>query len=443
MTPPLHSLRSRVPSLAAGLVPARDQLRGVMLLAGGNVLKLGLGFGTSVLIFRTLGPSDVGRLTLTLGVLGLFSIFGEFGFRDAAVNYIARWSSVAPAKAAAVARNFLVLKVILTALAGTAAFFLAAWLAPTLYRDTDIARLIQLGAFSLFMDGLLAFAVVVLEAQRRFGVISGLGIMQAGIRAGLIGLLFLAHQVNLISLLVLESIVPVAVFVYALRFIPRPFYSLQSPSREYLSPLWHYAKWIALAALASTVFLRLDVLMLSYFQTPVQVGYYAVAFALVSKLDVIKNAVLTTAFPEACRRGTVADLRSYVLRSLRMTLPTSLGLLSLFVLGGSLIELFYGVEYRAAIPAFYPLLAGFLVGLNAEPMAYVLYPLNRPRWIAASDLAQLVFCVAINLLLIPTYGIIGAAWGVLFTRLTAAVITLVLVRRFLWKNESLLPAPTT
>jgi O-antigen/teichoic acid export membrane protein len=99
------------------------------------------------------------------------------------------------------------------------------------------------------------------------------------------------------------------------------------------------------------------------------------------------------------------------------------------------IELFYGVEYAGGIGAVYPLLGAFLLGLNVEPVAYVLYPLNQPRWIAASDLMQLAFNVAVNLALIPRFGIIGAAWGVLLTRVVASSITFILVRRFLWKEQ--------
>ncbi len=427
-----ESLWRRSPSLVAALLPAPDQLRGVIVLAAGNILKLGLGFGTSIVIFRTLGPGDAGRFTLALGVLGLLSIIGEFGLRDAAVNYIARWAVSAPEKAAAVARTFLVSKVLLTALAGTVAFFLAGWLGARFYPKADIAGLVQLGALSLFMDGLLAFTTVVLEAQRKFGILSALGVIQAALRAALVALFFLVQQVNLVSLLVLESAIPLAVFVYALRFLPRPFYAMRFPLLEHLRLLWDMTKWVALAALASTIFLRLDVILLSYYRTPVEVGYYAVAFALVSKLDVVKSAVLTTAFPEASHRSEPGDLRAYISKSLHMTLLATLGLLVLFALGSTLIELLYGAAYRDSVAAFYPLLAGFLIGVNSEPVAYVLYPLNRPRWIAASDLAQLVFCVAINLVLIPTYGIVGAAWGVLLTRLAAAAITTILIRRLLW-----------
>lgn len=416
-------------------VLASSRLRDIVILIAGNIVKLGLGFGTSIVIFRALGPSDVGRLTLTLGILGLLSVIGEFGLRDAAVSYIARFLPTASEKASAIARTFLLSRLFLSALASTTGIVLAGWVAMRFYPGLDIADLIRLGAFSLFMDGLLAFTIVVLEAQQRFAPISLIGVTQTALRAGLVLLLFLTGRLNLYSLLLLESIVPLAVFIYSLRLMPRSFFILRFPLFEHLALLWHFTKWIALAALASTIFLRLDVLMLSFYRPPTEVGLYAAAFAIVGKLDVVKNAILTTAFPDACRRSEVGDLRGYVFRSLRLTMLGSLAFLPLFAVGGWLIKLLYGVEYSGAVSVLYPLLLAFLIGLNVEPVAYVLYPLNQPRWIAASDFLQLAFNLLVNLALIPQFGMIGAATGVLLTRLLALCITYILIRQFLWKER--------
>ncbi|MBI4786844.1 MAG: oligosaccharide flippase family protein [Chloroflexi bacterium] len=433
MTFDLLYSRLRARPALNGLLPAAHQLRDLAYLVGGNVLKLALGLGTSILIFRALGPGDAGRFTLALSILGLLSIIGEFGLRDAAVNYIARFSLPDPERAAAVARTFLAVKFFLSALATTSAILAAGFIASQFYPGLDLADLIRLGAFSLLMNGLLAFVVVVLQAQQRFGAISIIGVLQTVVRAAAILVLFLSQQINLFTLLLLESLVPLGVFIYSLRLIPRAFRAFRVPSFAHFSLLWHFAKWIAVAALASAIFLKLDILLLSFYRAPSEVGLYAAAFALVGKLDVVKNAVVTSAFPDACRRAEKSDLRLYVLPSLRLTALVSFSALPLFAVGGYLIEWLYGVEYRGAVAALYPLLVAFLIGLNAEPVAYVLYPLNKPRWIAASDMLQLGFSVVANLALIPAFGIAGAAWSVLLTRIVALGITFVLVRRFLWQ----------
>jgi O-antigen/teichoic acid export membrane protein len=401
-------------------------------LVAGNILKLALGLAPSVLIFRALGPADVGRLILALNIVSLFSMVGEFGLRDAAVNYVVRFLTAAPEQARQVARTFLVSKVSLAALAGTLAFFSAGLIAARFYPQARVADLIRLGAFSLLADGLLGFSMALLEAQQKFGAMSALGVIQALVRAGAIAALFLAHRLSLTSLLILESLVPLAAFAYSLRLVPRSFVSLRRPVLKHLGLLFQFAKWIAVVALASTIFLKLDVLMLSGFRAPAEVGVYAAAIALVAKLEVLKSAVLTTAFPKACRHTERGELRDYVFGSLRLTGAASLAMLPLFFMGGMLIVWLYGADYGAAAPAFYPLLAAFLIGLNVEPVAFVLYPLNKPQWVAVNEVVQLAFGLAVSLALIPTFGIVGAAWGVLVSRIAAGLVTFGLVRRFLW-----------
>lgn len=421
--------------LAGRWLPDRRQVRSAAYLAAGNVLKLGLGLISSAVIFRWLGPDLAGKLALVFSLVGLLSIMGEFGLRDGAVNYIARFATGAPQQAFAVGRTFLLSRMILAALASLIGWAGAGWVAIHFYPTLQVAGLIRLGALSLLADGLLGFVMVILEARQQFGMIAALGIVQAVLRAGCVVALALAHTLTLGALLILESAIPLAAVLYSLRWIPRDFIAPRRPLFQSFPLLFHFAKWIAVAALSSAIFLKLDVLLLGRYRTPAEVGMYAVALALVAKLDVLKNAVLTTAFPEACRRTDRASLRGYIRQVTRLTSLATVLCLPLFVIGGAVIGWLYGPQYQAAVPALYPLLGAFLIGLNAEPAAYVLYPLNRPRWIAASDVLQLVFCALASVVLIPRGGILGAAWSVLLTRLLAALITSGLVWRFVWKAE--------
>lgn len=412
-------------------LPARFQVRGVAVLVLGNLFKIALGIATSAIAFRALGPAGAGQFALTLGIIGLLSIIGEFGLRDAAVTFIARALPTDPERAYSVSRTFFIVKLALSALAGAFAYLAAGWIAATFYPDANIADLLRLGAFSLLTGGLLGFSLAILEARQSFAAISILSVLQAVLRAILILALFAAQEINPSTLLLLEALVPVLVFLYSLRFISKPFFKLRAPYLEHLPAMFHFAKWIAVAAFASTIYLKLDVLLLGYFLAPAQVGLYAVALALVSRLDVLKSAVLTTSFPEATRRTTTPQLETYIRQSLRLTGLASLVVVPLFFLGGAVIEWLYGAAFAGAVSAFIPLLLAFLLGLNVEPIAYVLYSRNRPQWIARMDIGLLALNFGLNLILIPALGIAGAAYGLLFTRFVGAVVTVWLVRRAL------------
>jgi O-antigen/teichoic acid export membrane protein len=410
-------------------LPPRATLHSISLLVAGNVFKLGLGVATSAIVFRALEPGGAGRLALTLSLVGLFSLLGEFGLRDAAVTFIARALPTNPTRAHSVARTFLLAKLALSTFAGAVAYCAAGWLAATFYPDANVAGLLQLGAFSLVTGGLLGFALTILEARQAFAAISVSSILQAVVRALLILVLYTFREINLVTLVLLEALVPLVIFFYSLRFIPKSSYRLRAPLLEHLPALFHFTKWIAVAAIASTIFLKLDVLLLGYFRPPAEVGLYAVALALVGRLDVLKNAVLTTAFPDATRRTGVAELRAFIRQSLRVTGLASLAVAPLFFLSSALIVWIYGTAYAPAQNAFIPLLLAFLCGLNAEPLSYVLYALNRPHWIARMDLCLLAFHFGLNVMLIPSGGIAGAAFGVLLTRLVGAILTLLMVKR--------------
>jgi O-antigen/teichoic acid export membrane protein len=400
-------------------------LRNVAILMAGNAIKLGLGFIASILTYRTLPPADAGRLTVVLGLVGVFSLVAEFGFRDAAVNYVA--GAASPAEAQSVARSFLAAKMVFGTLAAVLLALLARWLLDTWYPGTVAPGLLRLAALSLFAGGLLNYVQTLLEARQTFSALSLISMAQAVLRAAAIALFYFTGRLALAPLIALEVVVPLALLAYGARFLPPGFLSLRRPLFEHFGKLWRFSRWIAVAAAASTIFLSLDVLFLAHFRPAAEVGVYGVALALLAKFEVVQNVVLTTAFPEACRYHTKPELRAYVWRTLRLTGLASLGFVCLLPFAGWLIVLLYGGNYAAAALPFSLLLIGLVVGLNAQPAAFVLYPLHRPQWIAAGDVLQLIFCTAVGLWLIPLYGVLGAALTVLATRLFGGSLTLALV----------------
>lgn len=405
-------------------------VRNVGILLAGNALKLGLGFLASALTYRALSPADAGRFTLVLSLVGLFSLFAEFGFRDAAVNFIAGAKS--EEEALSVAHSFLIAKILFGTLAAVLLALLAGWILDSWYLNVVSADLLRFAALSLLTGGLLNYAQTLLEARQTFGALSLISAAQSVVRAAAIAALFFTGKIALWPLIALEVFIPLVLLLYGSRFLPPHFRAPRRADSIFLTRatfarLWRFSRWIALAAVASTIFLRLDVLLLGHFRPEAEVGLYGVALALLSKFEVFQNAILTTAFPEACRYKTKHELRAYVFRTFRLTGIASAGFLIVIPLARWLVPLLYGNIYAAASLPFTLLLIGFIISLNAQPASFVLYPLDRPKWIAAGDVAQLIFNAALALWLIPLLGATGAAMAVLATRLFGGALTAAMV----------------
>jgi O-antigen/teichoic acid export membrane protein len=420
-------------SLTARASPGSRRLVDVASLALANLFRAGLGLVASAIVFRALGPQDIGRMTTALSIVGFTSIIAEFGLRDAAVNFIAQSLSSGSHQSERIARTFLVSKTFLATVATGVALSTASLIAARFYPLAQVDALIRLAAFSLLADGLLGYSLAILEARQSFTALSLLNAFQSALRFAAILALFFLKQVNLVTLLLLESVIPLAAFLYSARFIPSAYLTLRRPFLEFLSQLFHFSKWIAVAAFASLLAARLDVLYLSHYQVPAVVGLYAAALALVNKIDLIKIPILTTAFPAACRLSQPHDLRRYVLQNLKLTLLISLSLLPLFILGKYLLVILYGHEFSQGALAFNLLLAAYLISFNAEPAAFVLYPLDKPAWVAGKELIPLIFFTGIGAVLIARFGIQGAAWSVLIKKTLEALLTCLLVWQFLWK----------
>ncbi|MCL5994679.1 MAG: oligosaccharide flippase family protein [Chloroflexi bacterium] len=422
--------------MTTGALSRPRTVAGVAYLLLANLFRTGLGVITSAVIFRVLGPDDAGRMAAILGAIGLLSVIGEFGMRNAAIHFIAQDLRTGSPEAYTTGRTFLLSKTFLSTVATGVTVSAAGLIASSLTGGAQTESLIRLAAFSLLADGLLGYSLVILEAHRNFAAISLLNGFQSAARFALVLVLFVASQVNLVSLLLLESVVPLAAFVYSLRMVPAGYLALRRPDPHLLGQFFRFSKWIAVAALSSLLIVRLDVILLSISQPPAVAGVYAAALAVVNKIDLVKVPIMTASFPDACRRVGRTDLKAYVRQSLGLTVAVSLACLPLFLLGNPIIGLLYGQAYVSPVPAFGVLIAAYLIGLNVEPVAFVLFPLNKPIWVAGKEFIPLVLFLATGALLIPKFGLMGAAWCVLLRRVIEAALTLVLVWRHVWRAET-------
>lgn len=154
---------------------------------------------------------------------------------------------------------------------------------------------------------------------------------------------------------------------------------------------------------------RLDVMILSALASIEVVGYCAVAHKaaelfrpLSASLSfVLRPLIASLSLAEARARGVFLYRRVFAINLVAVVIMA-------FV-GGPLIIHLFGAEFAPAVPAFQIL----LIGLAAHGADGVLSGYNvgigRPEFNTYTALAGLVFTIAGNLVLIPSYGLIGAA----------------------------------
>ena len=195
-------------------------------------------------------------------------------------------------------------------------------------------------------------------------------------------------------------------------------------SKELLWKIVHYSKFTVLSGISSLVILKADVLMLGYFRTPQEVGVYGMALFVNEAVNVVFDSVLRVCLPKASALSGAGDERKIRILFRQSVKNIYIGIIPIVaviaVVAPTAIHLIYKGKYDDSIMLVYLFLASSLV----KPVGYVAGVIlgatgnirldNRNCWISA------VLNVICNFLLIPRFGVMGAAIAstVSFTSLT-------------------------
>jgi len=177
---------------------------------------------------------------------------------------------------------------------------------------------------------------------------------------------------------------------------------------------------------------RLGLFLLSFFAGREAAGYYSVATALAEPAWFVAASFGTILFPklsatepeEAFRFTCVVCRNIFVI-----TLVLCLGLL---VLGRHLVVLLFGEAYMASLIPLYILLPGTALMTLYIILTRSFSSRNRQGMSILACVVALVFNVALNLVLVPRYGVSGAALAV---SAAYAVEGLVILAAFVHDSE--------
>lgn len=189
---------------------------------------------------------------------------------------------------------------------------------------------------------------------------------------------------------------------------------------------------LTIATFTSLVYLKIDQVMLGQMVSPEAVGIYAVAASLSETWFVIPTALAASVFPNLIRsrETSTADYDRRLQHVYDVLALGALAFASLIAIFATpVITLIYGEAFRAAGPIL-SIHIWQLVFMSMQPLTY--------RWLIIEDLQVFSLLtqgvgaalnVALNLILIPQYGGIGAAVATVVSYAAACYFALFLSAR--------------
>ena len=149
-------------------------------------------------------------------------------------------------------------------------------------------------------------------------------------------------------------------------------------------------------------------------------GLYGAAYSLLDKVQFLPAVLMTTAYPilSSAWPQDPERTRRVVQRTLAYMMILSTAGLA-FTIGAArpILVLLFGQAFAPAAGTLRVLIAGFVPACIGYVVGYLAFIVGRQKFLMAVAFVGLIFNVGANLLLIPRYGYVAAAWVTLATEL--------------------------
>ncbi len=398
-------------------------IRGSVVRVTGYLAGVVLSLISVPLLIRHLGTIEYGRYVLVIAIVtvvqGVTDVgLGQIGVREYATR---------PAETRSpLMRNLLGLRLTGTTVGvGLGAVYVA--LAG--YGRTELAGTVAAGA-GMVLTVLQGTYSVPLAARLRLGWVTALDLMRQALSVLGIVILVLAGS-TLLPFFVIT--IPVAAVTLAAT-------AIVIRGEMPLRPSFERREWVILlravlpfaaAVVIGTLYLRITVLLLSLISTPLETGYYATAFAVVSVLVAVPALTVGSTLPVISRAARDDRERlGYVLERLT-EVTTIVGVaiaLGLALGAGFIVKVLSGSE-GVPVVVLQIQSAAILSQLVAAPWQYGLLALHRHRALLIASTAGLIASVALSLALIPGLDAKGAAIAFSAAELLVGTLCLFALRR--------------
>jgi O-antigen/teichoic acid export membrane protein len=416
--------------------------RQITTVLSGHALRLALGLVSSALLARALGPENLSTFSVVSAGLMIAVTLADFGLSNSAVRLVASSMDQEPAAAQRTAGVFAWSK-LLGSLAITLTVLLAAGPIATLLQlpAGSGPSLVRIGALGVLATSLSGIVSPVLQSLRRFGPLVLSQTANVGLTVLLMAVLFLVSQLTVTTALWVGVLSALGGAILGWLTIPagwrRAIIARPADLGAGARRLWRFGRWLWLSVILAIVYVQLDLLLLNLWATAEETGIYALALNLALKAEIVNQTVQLVLLPEASRVSGEAERRAYLRSGLLRSLALVVLLLVMLPLARPFILLVYGPEYAPSVGIFSLLLASTAVELLALPFVLLVYPLNMPRHVAAGQAIRVATILLAGWLLIPAWGVVGAALAKLAATLAGVLFLVVLVWRRLSQSATL------
>lgn len=363
---------------------------------------------------RILGAAEWGVFSYAVTLAALFTIFSDIGVSALLTREAVKNPEMKPKYLSTAFFIRLVLLIICA--------LIIILVAPFFTKIEAAKPLLVFAALLLIFDGLREFSFAINRALEKMEREAGVKIF-TNISIVAIGFIFLLTAPSAKSLAIAYVLGSVAGFLMILWILRSDFKNLiVNFTKNLVWPILKSAWPFALLGLLGGIMINTDIIMLSFWRTAQEVGYYSAAQKPIQLLYIFPALFAISLFPTFARLANKENekFRNVFEKGLKVVLLGAIPLVfGGIILGKETIILLFGNEYLPSVTAFQILLVTLLIVFPSILISNSIFAYNRQRNFVGYLALGAFGNVGLNALLIPPFGIEGSAVATIGAQLLA------------------------
>jgi len=390
-------------------------IRGVVSSGVGTFSQSILGFVSLMIAVRYVSKEAFGVFVLIQVIASFFSALSSLALENIAVTkFIA---SVEEERKAQIANTAFGYKLLLGLILGII-ILPCRPLVALVFKSEDLTRLLIFVPLTFILTSFNDFLLKVMQGFHQYKKMAISQLIQGAVKCGLTVLLLVYFKAGILGIIYAFLIGSAASIVYQYWVVP--IRKRLNFDRRLFVEMFRFGFPLGLNSLLTFGFMRIGRLMIGALINPVGVANYEVGSRLPENSGQMFQSFWSVFFPnmsELCAKKRYAEAEKVLNNSLRLvTFITLFGALVALLFQKQIVRILFSAKYLESAPVLSILMISLSIGLVGNILGSTLVSMGQSDKPVKINIVDFVVSITGNLVLIPIFGFMGAAYAALLSR---------------------------
>jgi len=388
------------------------------IVKGAGIAFIGILLGTflkylfNIVVARNYGATGLGLFNQGHAIVGILGVIVMLGLNSGVLRYIPRYYDK-KGHVKGIIRSTLKIVLINSIIISAIIFLLSKTLAVSVFKDYELISVLKLFAIALpfYALGIMFMKITIAYKKVRYKVVYELLYNASLITLSFIFIL-LGLGINYIVIAFILSMVLLCIVFMIAIYKLTPIFDSSFKEKRITKKILLFSIPLLLSGALMLIMKKVDILMLGYFTSSSNVGIYSAAARTAQLLIIGLNSfgvIFTPIISELHKKKKMVELENTYKTVTKIIFTIVFPLFLVFITFGRDILAVFDTEFIVGFWALVILSIAHLVNSTTGSCGTIISMAGHSKIILINHVIVFTINIALNIILIPMYGIIGAA----------------------------------